>query len=97
MKYKEFKTGDYIKDQERGSFYIVGNKRNLVAFLLDEDGGWCLYEHAIEEVRHCYTTRNVYGDFVYCTDEEIAYHIARYNRQTSMNVNQKKYQKMNLK
>lgn len=24
-----------------------------------------------------------------CTDEEIAYHIARYNRQTSMNVNQK--------
>lgn len=24
-----------------------------------------------------------------CTDEEIAYHIARYNRQTSMNINQK--------
>lgn len=70
MKYKEFKTGDYIKKTEDGSLYIVGNKRNLIAFFLDEDDGWCLYEHAIEEVRHCYTTKNVYGDFVYCTDEE---------------------------
>lgn len=71
MKYKEFKTGDYIKKTEDDSLYIVGNKRNLVAFFLDEDDGWCLYEHAIEEIRHCYATKNVYGDFVYCTDEEV--------------------------
>ena len=69
MKYKEFKTGDYIKAQEDGSLYIVGNKKNIVAAVYNDE--YHLFDSATDYINYNYKTNEVIGDFEYCSDKEI--------------------------
>ena len=69
MKYKEFKTGDYIKAQEDGSLYIVGNKKNIVAAFYNDK--YHLFDSATDYINYNYKTNEVIGDFEYCSDKEI--------------------------
>ena len=69
MKYNEFKTGDYIKDQERGSLYIVGNKKNIVAAVYNDE--YRLFDDSAKDfINYNYKTDEVIGDFKYCSRKE---------------------------
>lgn len=78
------------KSLEMPIMYYQGVDKNGKVGVIEYDLREKRYKDLPDELKEAFDSYAV--DIVKhldCTDEEIAYHIARYNRQTSMNVNQK--------
>lgn len=78
------------KSLEMPIMYYQGVDKNGKVGVIEYDLREKRYKDLSDELKEAFDSYAV--DIVKhldCTDEEIAYHIARYNRQTSMNVNQK--------